>query len=375
MNHGDMEELIGYLEMKYDKILDRWKTQINVLPDDPNFHLVVEHTSKTFKLLTLYVKHSDQTHIVRHTKKIAKKRIAADTNLEVLVNYINIGRAIVFDEIAHFDFRDPVKANWMIEISGFFDLFLYHITSAYNELKESIINDKNQFIRQMHADRLTILGQIAASFAHEFRNPLTSIKGFLALIQKRLQMDTKSEYYFSIINREMASLEEKVTQFLFFSKSNGLNEQVETVQLNQLLNETVEFLYPRFLSEGIEVDVEIESVEMIAEGVNEQLKQVFLNILNNAVEELSLLQDRKKICLSAEIIGDRIFVCIANNGQKIEAQLLDNIFEPFISTKELGTGLGLAVCKQIIEKHEGKIKVTSTEKKTMFQVELPLKKI
>jgi len=55
--------------------------------------------------------------------------------------------------------------------------------------------------------------------------------------------------------------------------------------------------------------------------------------------------------------------------------LLDNIFEPFISTKELGTGLGLAVCKQIIEKHEGKIKVTSTEMKTVFQVELPLKKI
>ncbi|HET7657470.1 MAG TPA: ATP-binding protein, partial [Bacillales bacterium] len=287
---------------------------------------------------------------------------------------ISIGRLIIFEEIISSDFPESVRTQWILEVTRFFDLFLYYVTGAYNELKESIINDKNRFIQQMHSDRLTILGQIAASFAHEFRNPLTSIKGFMALIERRIKADQKTDYYFSIIKREMQGLEEKVTRFLFLSKMKGLDDREETIRLNDLLRETVEFLYPRFLSEGIEVIIDIEPVKMLVSGVTEQLKQVFLNILNNAVEELSQLQDLKKIFLTAKQKGDQIYIRIANNGQKIEDHLLDNIFEPFISTKELGTGLGLAVCKQIIEKHDGKITVTSTDEETAFHLELPNKK-
>lgn len=374
MNHGEVEAFIHYLNKNDQKIINRWVKETHVMPDDPNFNLVLENTLKTFRLLTLYIEHSDSSEIARLTKNIAKKRIDADSSLEVIVKNINIGRSILFDEINQSDIQDAFKTNCMIEISEFFDLFLFYVTSSYNELKESIIHEKNRFIQQMHADRLSILGQIAASFAHEFRNPLTSIKGFLSLIQKRVQMDVKSEYYFSIINREMDSLEEKVTQFLFLSKMKGLDDKVEWIPLNELLSETAEFLYPRFLSEGIEVEIDIEPVEMIVQGISEQLKQVFLNILNNAVEELSSLDGRKYILLRANRNGNKIYVRMANNGEKIEAHLLDNIFEPFISTKELGTGLGLAVCKQIIEKHEGRIKVISNDKETNFQVELPVSK-
>lgn len=370
MESDEIKTFTAFLKQEYEGILNRWLNLMQLSPDDPDYFQVKGNGRKTVRLLSAYVRHPNHKRIERLTEKIVKERIESNVNLDELVKNINLGRVIVFETLAVSDFPEAMKTAFILEVSSFFDVFLYHATGGYTELKETIIRDKNRFIQEMHSDRLTILGQIAASFAHEFRNPLTSIKGFMALIEQRSQNDDKTNYYLSIMKREMKSLEEKVTRFLYLSKMRGLDDQVESIDLIKYLKETVEFLYPRFLSEGIEVITQIQPVKMVVCGVTEQIKQVFLNIFNNAVEELSHISGRKQIILCTKICEDRFKITIANNGPAIEAHMLENIFEPFISTKELGTGLGLAVCKQIIEKHGGTITVSSDERLTAFHIEL-----
>lgn len=369
MKPGEIEIFTTFLEEECEGILERWLDIIRLFPEDPFYEQIRENGHNTVRLLSAYVRRPNQNRIERLTEKIVKERLENEGNLDELVKNINYGRLVVFETFASSVLSEELKTVFMLETSRFFDIFLYHATGAYTDLKEKIIREKNRFIQKMHSDRLTILGQIAASFAHEFRNPLTSIKGFLGLIDQRIHgHDAKTDYYLSIMKREMQSLEEKVTRFLYLSKMKGLDDRAEPIDLMTLLNETVEFLYPRFLSEGIEVITGIHTEKMMVAGVNEQIKQVLLNIFNNAVEELSGVSGRKQIKLTTELSDGWFTISIANNGPAIESHMLENIFEPFISTKELGTGLGLAVCKQIIEKHGGTIKVTSDEKQTAFHI-------
>ncbi|HET7580338.1 MAG TPA: ATP-binding protein [Bacillales bacterium] len=370
MKDQELQAFTAFFNHKYDELVSLWLKKMERTEGDPYHDEVTENVRTSVRLIIAFARHPNHQLIEHFTQKIARERIAANADLGQLVKNINAGRTIVFDEIAQGDLPEPLKTTFILETARFFDVFVLGATKAYTELKETIIEDKNRFIEKMHNDRLTILGQTAASFAHEFRNPLTSIKGFMNLLEKRVDGDKITDHYFSIIQREMQSLEEKVTAFLYLSKREGLEDRKTDIDLSVLLSETVEFLYPRFSSEGIEVTTQIEPAEMTVSGVREQLKQVFLNIINNAVEALSCCSGRKHVLLCTKTVGNRIRVSIANNGDPIDPIMLENIFEPFVTTKEVGTGLGLSVCKQIIEKHGGTIEVTSGHRRTAFHIEL-----
>jgi signal transduction histidine kinase len=108
--------------------------------------------------------------------------------------------------------------------------------------------------------------------------------------------------------------------------------------------------------------------------VKEQIKQVLLNIVINAVEGLSNVHKSKVITIDLTVENEEVHVSICNNGPKIPDHLLENIFEPFITTKDLGFGLGLSVCKQIVQKHNGSINVQSDIERTTFKIVLPITK-
>ncbi len=357
-----------FLKKVEEKILDKWLETAKISKQDPFYDEIIENGKRTIHLIDMYMETKEVAPIIELTKKIARERIEANINISEFVQNINIGCSIVIGIIVESD--DLVEEDKLLAImvvNQMFDSYVYYAVKEYTNLKDSIISEKSKFIKEMHHDRLTILGQIAASFAHEFRNPLTSIKGFISLLEEKYKDDQESNFYFSVLDQEMISLQDKVSRFLFLSKTKGLDDEMKRFDLSKVATMMVEFMYPRFVDEKIEVRSSIQE-ECYIYAVEEQIKQILLNILNNAVEELTEQNENRKIEIELKAVKDKVEVEISNNGKMIPAHLVENIFEPFVTTKNLGTGLGLAVVKQIVEKHDAVISVQSNEDKTIFKI-------
>ncbi|QHA91527.1 histidine kinase N-terminal domain-containing protein [Bacillus sp. N1-1] len=367
------EQLASFLEESQPQIVEKWLAGAKISPDDPYYEEIIKNGKRTVELISRYIRVQDENWIITLTKKIANERIEANVNIGEFIANINFGRSVVLSVLHESSFNRNELSQGLQIINNYFNAYSYHSVTEYTKLKDSIIQDKNKFIQEMHSDRLTILGQLGASFAHEFRNPLTSIKGFLKLIEDECETNHPSgKHYFEILNSEMKSLEEKVSQFLFLSKMRGIDDRPLSLNLSGLLRYTIDILYPRLLESNIEVETDIAS-DIPLFGVEEQIKQVILNIMINSIEELNEnIIENRKIQVKAKENHGRITVEISNNGRQISSHLVESIFQPFISTKKLGTGLGLSVCKQIIEKHEGLISVTSNPEQTTFVIELPV---
>jgi signal transduction histidine kinase len=358
-------------EQKFS-IVAMWLDHVLLPQNDPFYNEVKKNGYQTIEELIYFLESGSLERVGNLTTKMAKERIEAKANIGDFVHNINIGRSIVYELLMCSLLKEKEKGDGVLLMQRFFDHMLLLSVEHYTSLKDSIIESKNQFIQEMHHDRLTMLGQIAASFAHEFRNPLTSVKGFIYLLQRELEKTEQSEYYFEIIQNEMMSLEEKISQFLYLSKMRGLEDKLILVPFTTLVREMLEFMYPRFTETNIIVKEKMDE-EIYVEGDSSQIKQVLLNILVNAVEELSEWNGERKIDVSIKTIkGNKVELSICNNGNPIPDYLLDNVFQPFVTTKTLGTGLGLSVCKQIVEKHNGSIEVNSKEEFTCFTIAFPI---
>ncbi|WP_416731285.1 histidine kinase N-terminal domain-containing protein [Fictibacillus sp. JL2B1089] len=365
-------ELAQFLNNQRTSIVEKWLENVLLPQNDPFYEEVKKNGHQTIVELINFLETGSLDRLQALTSKIAKERIEAKANVGDFVHNINVGRSIVYELLMCSLLNDQLKGDGVLKMQRYFDQLVFLSVQEYTALKDSIIDRKNQFIQEMHHDRLTMLGQIAASFAHEFRNPLTSVKGFIYLLQKELDKTDQSEYYFEIIQNEMQSLEEKITQFLYLSKMRGLQDKLEKVSLSSLLKEMLNFMYPRFTETNIVTISQVEK-DVFTEGDSSQIKQVLLNILVNAVEELSGWSGERKIKVSLKKNEDNnAELSICNNGNPIPDYLLENVFEPFVTTKSLGTGLGLSVCKQIVEKHNGTIEVSSSRHDTCFTIKFPI---
>jgi PAS domain S-box-containing protein len=223
-----------------------------------------------------------------------------------------------------------------------------------------------------HNDQLAMLGQIAAAIAHEIRNPLTTIRGFIQLLKTDLAALGKEEYA-RIILQEIDRANDIIYEFLNSSKP---TEPIkEKVQVASIVKE-VSLLYE---SEALLNDCSIEVIDIdqnITISVDvKQIKQVLLNIVKNAMEELKRPELNKKglIRISAFQSDDKVSITIEDNGGGISQEVLSRLFDPFFSTKLKGTGLGLSVCHRIIKNHGGTIEVKSKlHEGTAFIIHLPL---
>ncbi|MFC7392827.1 PAS domain-containing sensor histidine kinase [Scopulibacillus cellulosilyticus] len=213
------------------------------------------------------------------------------------------------------------------------------------------------------AEKLTVVGQLAAGIAHEIRNPLTAIKGFTQL----LESSTENRYV-RVILQELDSIENIVSDLLILAKPQVA--QTEKTDLIYLLNRTVTLLNAQAIMKNIEIltDYEIEFLEIECEP--DQLKQVFINVIKNALEAM---ENGGKIFIKLRFIReDRILIRIIDQGVGIPPDRLEKIGEPFYSTKEKGTGLGLMICQKIIQSHQGTMNVKSTlQKGTTVDITLP----
>ncbi|GAE34016.1 ATP-binding protein [Halalkalibacter akibai] len=252
-----------------------------------------------------------------------------------------------------------------IEVETFTFPFVFENCKESTMLLVRDIKDRKENQRLVvEAEKLGITGQLAASIAHEIRNPLTSIKGFMALAREgELKLD-----FISIIDKEIERIETIASELLVLGKPTSM----KTVESNAttLLQNSFTLMQSQANMEGVLLEF-LSTEEFLPIQCNEeQIKQVFINLIKNAIEATS---NNGQILLKIYKQNNKACIEITDNGKGIPEQIQDKLGQPFYSTKENGTGLGLMICYNIIHQHGGTINFKSKENKgTTFNVQLPL---
>ncbi|MGX4583552.1 ATP-binding protein [Paenibacillus chitinolyticus] len=220
-------------------------------------------------------------------------------------------------------------------------------------------------------DKLAMLGKIAASIAHEIRNPLTSIRGFIQLLQPELLRLGKQDYA-DIILSEIDRANDIIFEFLNSSKPTAPVKQ--KIQIASLIKEVVLLFESEALLKGCDIQLSESDPNLYVWVDVKQIKQVLLNIVKNAIEVMSDGQKEHGLIRIRTIkVDHQVWIYIEDNGRGMDQKTLSKLFDPFFTTKEDGTGLGLSVCYRIIKNHGGVIHVESeVGEGTSFRIQLPL---
>ena len=201
-------------------------------------------------------------------------------------------------------------------------------------------------------DRLAAVGRLAAAIAHEIRNPLTSIAGSVSMLSGIPEMSEEHRHLLDIVTRESQRLNGIITDFLAYSR--GKQYHFEKADLVRLLEDTLTLMRHRMAAENAAITIEsrfaVPEAWVLADG--DKIKQVFWNFAENAVRAM---RDGGTLLVVIERLGDDWQVSFADTGTGMTPQQTEKIFEPFQSSFEGGTGLGLAVVYQIVQAHEGKV--------------------
>jgi len=214
-------------------------------------------------------------------------------------------------------------------------------------------------------ERLAQLGEMGAMLAHEIRNPLAGIKGYAQVIQKKPQEARNAGFAQGIV-QEALRLEHLVSDLLAYARSNSAPQTAIDVQ--ELIVWAVSLMKDEAEVQHVVISHDCRSgVEV--RGNRDKLGQVLLNLMKNA---LQAMPDGGSLSVTIEESGKDVILGVVDSGLGIGSEHLDRIFEPFFTTKARGTGLGLALCKKIIEEHAGRIGVDSTlGRGTRVSVTLP----
>lgn len=233
----------------------------------------------------------------------------------------------------------------------------------YVSLLNDITEQKEAEKLLIRSEKMSVAGQLAAGIAHEIRNPLTSIKGFLQLLQAGI--DRKEEYY-KIMIEEIEKMEKITSELLFISKP--LTDLKRSESLDEMLDDTVSLLQTQAKLKGIQILVEQPIIDSIYCD-RSQVKQVLLNIVKNAIEAM---EKPGKITISVQTSNDCVHILISDEGPGIPDEILYKLGEPFFTTKKNGTGLGIMICKNIMEEHHGLLEIyKNKDKGSTFKLSFP----
>ncbi|MEE8546637.1 MAG: ATP-binding protein [bacterium] len=221
------------------------------------------------------------------------------------------------------------------------------------------------------AEKLSAVGRMAASIAHEVRNPLASMSGSIQILKDSLDLDPEDHDLMEIVLRETGRLNTLVEEFLFYARPPS--PRFENEDLRKIITETITILEGSADSNGIVIKEEIPDQPVVMAMDPGQMYQVLHNLAKNSLEAID---GGGEILIKLEIHeeGDspRAVLSVADTGGGISDDILPEIFEPFKTTKPRGTGLGLAIVYQLVQIHKGTIDVfTDPEKGTTFTISLP----
>lgn len=214
------------------------------------------------------------------------------------------------------------------------------------------------------------MGKLAAGIAHEIRNPLTTVRGFLQLIKPHL-VDVQKDEYADIAIDEIDRANEILLQFLNAFKP--IQREHKPISINKLIREISLLFEGEARLHGITLQTSLTAEDPSILVDSPQLKQVIGNMIKNAMDAIrDSNRPQGKIILATEMVGGKVVIHIKDNGCGMTEECMDTVFTPFFTTKISGTGLGLTISNKIIQEHGGDIKMESKlGEGTTFHIELP----
>jgi two-component system, sporulation sensor kinase C len=240
---------------------------------------------------------------------------------------------------------------------------LTDITHWKSSEKELLQLNENLSIQ---SEKMGVIAQMSAAIAHEVRNPLTSIFGFIQLLKEHKQL---KEEYIDVIFSEIDRINLVLSEMLLLAKPQVVS--FKKIDLNQTLEHVIALVTSEANMKSIQLSLQISSSNPIwIYGEENRLKQVFINIIKNAIEAMD---SGGKIEIYQDVHNDFVSIYVKDYGPGIPKELIRMLGQPFYTSKEKGTGLGLTICFKIIENHKGKIHITSeVGAGTTFEVILPV---
>jgi len=231
-----------------------------------------------------------------------------------------------------------------------------------NEITELKLLQK----RAQQEDRLRVMGELAAEVAHEIRNPLGSIELMISLLEEDLKESKKSSDLLLRIRSSVNNMNHIVSNILVYTRE--IKPDYSEINTDNLIDETINMCIENILKKDIEIERNIDCKN--GYGDFELLKQSLANILLNATHAVD---NKGKIKISVYKSDNSTVFEIRDNGKGIDSKIINQIFNPFFTTKTTGTGLGLAMVKRVVEAHNGLIEVDSNQNGTLFKIKIPLK--
>ncbi|MFD1066191.1 ATP-binding protein [Oceanobacillus locisalsi] len=289
------------------------------------------------------------------------------SNSPIKIDSEIISQAVADDEMKHkkllIDIPDKngEKLSFSCELNNIFqDIDVEKRYLFYLERKEEDTRLDDLMIR---SEKMNVAGQLAASLAHEIRNPLTSLKGFLQLLQAGAQ---HKEEYFNVMIEEVDKIESITSELLFISKPLTDNRSKEKVTK---MMQDVELLLQ---SQATQKDIQIQlqsSTEASILCDRSQIKQVLINLVKNAIEAM---EQSGKIIVEAEEIEHKVKLSVIDEGCGLPEDAVHRLGEPFFTTKSSGTGLGLLITKKILSNHDADLHMyNNVSKGSTFEIIFP----
>lgn len=226
--------------------------------------------------------------------------------------------------------------------------------------------EEQHYLEMARQESLVQLGEMGAMLAHEIRNPLSGIKGYAQVIEKKPQDERNSGFAHRIVT-ELIRLEELVNDLLAYARTDKTS--MTTVDICEVIAHAASLL--RHETEQLQIKIIQECPEgILITGNTDRLSQALLNLGKNAIQAMP---EGGTLRLAAGVTGKLVIIRVCDDGQGIHPEEMPKIFEPFFTTKARGTGLGLSLCKRITEEHGGKITVQSViGEGTSVSIQIPV---
>lgn len=369
LNDGD-----GYHMTIVRDVSERYQMEQKMRNSEERFRKIFEGSIEGMILWDENCKHfeinpSGLTNLELKSEDLAGK------NVRTLFNHLGISEDLI-EEKAHALLRKG-RLDDRITIlfeEGRMKHFEYtvkhHLVDTLNLIVFRNITEKVEMEAQLRkSDTLNILGELAAGIAHEIRNPMTALKGFIQLLEN--STGDAHSLYFQVIKTELQRIDSIINEFLILAKPQAIKYLYTNI--SKIMKETVDLL----TAQAVLHDVQFRTIydenfpDILCEP--NQLKKVFINIIKNAIEVMP--KGGFVTITTSEAPGNMIHISIKDEGEGIPADKIKKLGEPFYTTKERGNGLGLMVSFKIIEEHGGKIEVESEEGHgTTFHIYLPITK-
>ncbi|OGR11357.1 MAG: hypothetical protein A2097_03520 [Desulfobacula sp. GWF2_41_7] len=288
----------------------------------------------------------EMTDLVKEMET-SQKQVNKDISLE-----IDTGRRVLLDITA-----SPVMA-YEGRITGY--VFLFRDLTLISELKKQVETNR----------RLAAIGKLAAGVAHEIRNPLSSIKGFATYFGKRYEKNEDDRETALIMVKEVERINRSITQLLEFAKP--LTVEKKEVDIRQMIDHSLKLVHHDLEQKEIRAEVDIATKKILIYSDGDRMNQVLLNLYINAVAALEK-GGTLAVGVKDMVQTDWIEIRVKDNGAGIDEESLDQIFDPYFTSRPTGTGLGLSIVHRIIENLGGSIRVESQKGKgACFIINLPV---